>query len=50
MKYFQLTSPSFTGAVDLFYNDGGLLEKYDITGAHLSEKQQIWFLRSLPRE
>jgi hypothetical protein len=50
MKHYQLTSESFSGAIDLFYNDLELLEKYDISNATLSEQQQVWILKYLPRE
>ena len=50
MKHFQLTASSFEGAVDLYFNDLNLLERFDTSRADLSEKQQIWILQSLPRE
>ncbi len=50
MKHYQLTSDSFIGAVDFYFNDLGLLESHSIKEAELSEKQQIWLLRHLPRE
>ncbi len=49
MNHYQITSTTFSGFVDLFYDINGLLEKYDKTGADLSVKQQTWFLQSLPR-
>ncbi len=50
MKHFQLTSGAFTGAVDIYFNDLGLLHEFSLKGAELSEKQQIWMLKTMPRE
>lgn len=50
MKHFQLTSESFTGFVDIYFNELGLLTKFETASAELSEKQQIWILKQMPRE
>ncbi|HPI31111.1 MAG TPA: hypothetical protein PLS26_11350 [Bacteroidales bacterium] len=47
MKHYQLTSNAFDGAVDLFFDDAGMLMKFDMTGASLSKKQQEWILRDM---
>ncbi len=49
MKIFQLTSPTFTGYIEFIFNDNTLLESYGIH-ADLSEKQQIYILKNMPRE
>lgn len=49
MKIFHLTSTSFTGYIEFRFRDNGLLEKYEIL-ADLTESQQIYLLRNLPRE
>lgn len=49
-RVYSLTSEGFSGEVIFEYNEGGLLEKYDISSAQLSEDQQIWMLKRLPRE
>lgn len=49
-RIYSLTSEGFTGEVIFEYNEAGLLEKYDISSADLSEDQQIWMLKRLPRE
>ncbi len=48
MKHYQLTSTLFIGAVDLYFSDSGILQKFDCTGAELSEKNQLWILRQMP--
>jgi triacylglycerol esterase/lipase EstA (alpha/beta hydrolase family) len=50
MKHYQLTSDAFTGFVDLYFNDLGLLTEFRTKTAELSEKQQIWILKQMPRE
>ncbi|KAF0199010.1 MAG: hypothetical protein FD170_3938 [Bacteroidetes bacterium] len=50
MKTYSLTSPHFTGEVLFQFNDVGLLLSYDAKEATLSEKQQVYLLRHLPRE
>lgn len=47
MKHYQLTSTAFEGAVDLFFDDLGMLQKFDLTGATLSKAQQEWILREM---
>jgi len=47
MKHYQLTSAAFAGAVDLFFDDAGMLQKFDMTGATLSQQQQEWILREM---
>lgn len=49
MITYQLTSPAFTGFVEFIFNNYGLLDKMDIH-ADLSEKQQIFLLKNMPRE
>ncbi len=50
MKYV-LTSDGFTGEVVFEYDDAThLLLSYNIEGAELSETQQVWLLKRLPRE
>jgi hypothetical protein len=49
-RRFLLTSSAFDGEVVFDYNENGLLEKYDISSASLSESQQVWILKRLPRE
>jgi hypothetical protein len=50
MKRYSLTSDSFTGEVMFVFNDWSLLESFDTTGAQLSETQQVFLLKSLPRD
>lgn len=49
MKIYQLTSPAFDGYVEFVYNDAGLLDKMSIH-ANLSERQQVYLLKNMPRE
>lgn len=49
-RIFSLSSSAFSGEVLFEFNETGLLEKYDKSGATLSEPQQKWILKSLPRE
>jgi len=49
MKLFHLTSTAFEGFVQFQYNDIDLLEKMEIH-ADLSENQQVFLLRHMPRE
>ncbi len=56
-KKYIVTSTSWAGEVELLYTDATLDEKdtmllgyLDMRRAELSEKQHIWFLRSLPRD
>lgn len=50
MKHYQLTSDAITGFVDFFFDDMGYLVKFDISQAELSQEQQIFILKKLPRE
>lgn len=50
MKRYSLTSESFKGEVIFVFNDLNLLESFDTSGAELTEKQQIYILKELPRE
>lgn len=50
MMTYSLTSSAFTGEVVFQFNESGLLISYDATSANLSEKQQVFLLRNLPRE
>jgi hypothetical protein len=50
MKQYQLTSNAFTGFVDLYFNELGLLVEFSLKSAELSEKQQVWILKNMPRE
>jgi hypothetical protein len=50
MKKYLFTSPTFTGEVEFIFNDAGLLVSFDTKRAELSEVQQIWILKLMPRE
>jgi len=50
MKHYQLTSTAFEGFVDIYFNELGLLTEFSTKEAQLSEKQQIWLLKQMPRE
>lgn len=50
MKHYQLTSDAFTGAVDFYFNNDGLLSRFDTEEATLSIEQSTWLLKHLPRE
>lgn len=47
MRHFQITG-TFEGAIELYYNELGLLERYDVSGATLTEAQQRWSLENIP--
>ncbi len=49
-KQYSLTSTAFEGEVLFTFNEFGLLEQFDSTGATLSEEQQLFLLRKLPRD
>ena len=49
MKTFHLTSDHFTGYIEFTFADNDLLEKMEIH-AELSEQQQIYLLKHMPRE
>lgn len=50
MKRYLLTSTAWNGEIEITYNDLQLLMNLDLSRADLSEQQQIWFLRNMPRE
>jgi len=50
MKRYLLTSTAWNGEIEITYNDLHLLVNLDLSRADLSEQQQIWFLRNMPRE
>lgn len=50
MRTFCLTSTTFNGEVVFEFNEAGLLVNYDTRNADLSESQQLWVLRKMPRE
>lgn len=50
MRRFVLTSDAFTGEVEFIFNDSGLLESFTTAAAQLSERQQVFILKELPRE
>ncbi len=50
MKHYQLTSTAFEGFVDIYFNELGLLTEFSTKEAQLSEMQQIWLLKQMPRE
>lgn len=50
MKKYLLTSSKWDGEIEVVYNDLNLMVSIDISRADLAEKQQIYFLRDLPRE
>lgn len=50
MRYI-LTSNAFEGQVEFEYDDlTGLMKAYSAEHAMLTEKQQVWLLKNLPRE
>ena len=50
MITYSLTSSAFEGEVIFDFDDNGLLVRYDASGANLTEGQQVFLLRRLPRE
>jgi hypothetical protein len=50
MRRFILTSGAFPGEVYFEFNELNFLVKFDQSGADLSEEQQIFLLKRLPRE
>jgi hypothetical protein len=46
----HLTSIAFTGYIEYIFDDESLLLQKMNTEAELSEKQQVWFLKNMPRE
>jgi hypothetical protein len=49
MKIIHLTSTSFAGYIEYIFGDNDLLEKMEVH-ATLSEKQQVFLLKNMPRE
>lgn len=49
-RTFVLTSTGFTGEVVFEFNEHSLLVSYDLKGANLTEKQQVFILKNLPKE
>lgn len=47
---YQITSTSWTGYIEVEYNELGYLVRSDTRTAELSEGQQKWFLNRMPRE
>jgi len=47
---YHITSTSWAGYIEIEFNELNLMTRTDITNADLSEKQQLWFLRKMPRE
>jgi len=46
-----MTSSTFTGQVEFDYDEAtGLMKSYTTENATLTEKQQVWLLKNLPRE
>ncbi len=50
MKTYLLTCDAWDGEIEVVYNDLSLMLSLDTSRAQLSESQQIWFLRNMPRE
>jgi hypothetical protein len=50
MKRYSLTSTSFEGEVIFEFNEHELLVSFDTKGATMSEEQQTFLLRNLPRD
>lgn len=50
MITYSLTSSAFEGEVIFDFNDNELLVRFDASGANLTEDQQVFLLRRLPRE
>jgi len=49
MKTYSLTSTAFPGEVIFDFDDAGYLVKFDTSGADLSEQQQLWLLKKMPK-
>ena len=49
MRIFQLTSIAFKGYIEFRFNENTLLESYE-NHADLTEKQQVFLLKNIPRE
>ncbi len=49
MSLYSLTSTAFDGEVLFEFNDAGILQKFDTSAAQLSEQQQLWILKKMPK-
>jgi hypothetical protein len=49
MKIYTLTSTAFDGEVLFEFDHAGYLVKFDTGAANLSEQQQLWLLKKMPR-
>jgi hypothetical protein len=49
MSLYSLTSTAFDGEVLFEFNEAGILQKFDTSAAQLSEQQQIWILKKMPK-
>jgi len=47
---YQITSSTWTGYIEIEFNAIGLMTRTDTTHADLTQAQQIWFLKKMPRE
>jgi len=47
---YHITSSSWSGFIQVEYNELGYLVAHDTRNAVLTEKQQQWFLNRMPRE
>ncbi|MEI6061726.1 MAG: hypothetical protein WCR72_13530 [Bacteroidota bacterium] len=47
---YQITSSTWTGYIEIEFNANGLMTRTDLTNAELTDAQQIWFLKKMPRE
>jgi hypothetical protein len=49
MSLYSLTSTAFDGEVLFEFNEAGILQKFDTGAAQLSEQQQLWILKKMPK-
>lgn len=49
MKTYSLTSTAFDGEVLFDFDDAGNLVKFDTSAATLSQNQQMWILKQMPK-
>ena len=47
---YQITSEAWKGFIEIEFSATGFMTRTDTTNAELSETQQIWFLKKMPRE
>lgn len=47
---YHIISTSWNGYIEIEFNELGLMTRTDTKAAELSEAQQIWFLKKMPRE